>query len=167
MGRKQVMKWRKNNTPEEGGQREHRDDRKDIEIHAGSYPIDEVKAMPEYAELVEQTASKRTYALNIGYCGSSYQGLQTNEGAITIEGLLERALFLSGGIKECNFGNLQKVGWTRAARTDNQSLKSCLHSQSGCLHHTSHSSSKHLGPQENVLDYFEKNVEDCPIFLQC
>jgi hypothetical protein len=118
MGRKQVKKWQKNNVPTDGGQREYRDDRKDIEIHGGSYPLEEVKAMPEYAELVEQTASKRTFALNIGYCGTQYQGLQTNEGAITIEGLLERALFLSGGIKECNFGNLQKVGWTRAARTD-------------------------------------------------
>lgn len=34
MGRKKVMKWRKNNAPtEEGEKREYRDDRKDIEIH--------------------------------------------------------------------------------------------------------------------------------------
>jgi hypothetical protein len=119
MGRKKVMKWRKNHPADDSsGKREYRDDRKDIELHGGSYPLEEVKAMPEYKNMVEQTSSKKTYALNIGYCGTSYQGLQTNEGAITIEGLLERALFLSGGIKECNFGNLQKVGWTRAARTD-------------------------------------------------
>lgn len=32
--------------------------------------------------------------------------------------MLERALLLSGSINECNFGNLQKLSWTRAARTD-------------------------------------------------
>ena len=119
MGRKKVARWKKkNNDTNKDGKKEYRDDRKDIEIHGGSYLIEDVKAMPEYGHRVEQIASKRTFALNIGYCGSKYQGLQTNEGAVTIEGILERALFLGGGIKECNFGNLQKIGWTRAARTD-------------------------------------------------
>ena len=31
---------------------------------------------------------------------------------------MERALLLAGGIIECNYGNLNKIQWTRAARTD-------------------------------------------------
>lgn len=111
------MRWKKSH-PEEAKKKGPRDDRKDIALHGGSYPLEEVKAMPEYAERIEQDAPKRSYALNIGYCGSAYQGLQTNEGAVTIEAYLERALLLAGGIKEHNFGNLQKIGWSRAARTD-------------------------------------------------
>ncbi|GMF43088.1 unnamed protein product [Phytophthora fragariaefolia] len=41
-----------------------------------------------------------------------------NEGVKTIEAELERALFEAGGIAESNYGFLQKIGWSRAARTD-------------------------------------------------
>jgi len=40
-----------------------------------------------------------------------------NPDAETVEKELERAFFLSGAIQESNFGHLQKVQWTRAART--------------------------------------------------
>ena len=63
-------------------------------------------------------APKRKYALALAYCGTNYQGLQVNPGAVTVEGVLERALFLSGGIQESNYGTFQKIAWTRAARTD-------------------------------------------------
>ena len=63
-------------------------------------------------------APKRKYALCFGYLGTQYQGLQVNPGAFSVESMLEKALFLSGGVMEHNFGNLQKIAWTRTARTD-------------------------------------------------
>ena len=63
MGRKNVMRWKKRDHSEE----EYRDERRDHEVHGGSYPIEDVKAMPDYQNhRVEQSASKRTFALNIG-----------------------------------------------------------------------------------------------------
>ena len=88
--------------------------------HAGCISLAEVKASPEFADRVvfPADAPKRKYGMCFGYLGSSYQGLQINPGAVTVEAVLEKALFLAGGIEECNYENLQKVGWTRAARTD-------------------------------------------------
>ena len=88
--------------------------------HAGCISLEQVKASPEFADRIvfPADAPKRKYGVCFGYLGSSYQGLQINPGAVTVEAVLEKALFLSGGIEECNYENLQKVGWTRAARTD-------------------------------------------------
>lgn len=61
---------------------------------------------------------KRKIAMLLAYCGAGYQGMQRNPGAITIEGELEQALFRAGAISQCNFGDLRKVDWMRAARTD-------------------------------------------------
>jgi tRNA pseudouridine38-40 synthase len=61
---------------------------------------------------------KRKIAVLLAYCGAGYQGMQRNPGAITIEGELEQALFRANAIAECNFGDLRKVDWMRAARTD-------------------------------------------------
>ena len=36
----------------------------------------------------------------------------------SIEAELERAFYLGGAIAQTNFGYLQKIGWSRAARTD-------------------------------------------------
>ena len=97
------------------------DNRRDFgeDIHEGSFPLEEVKEMEAYKRRIEQPpSSKRKFALAIGYCGTNYHGLQVNPGAVTIESILERALFLCGGIKEHNYGHLQKISWTRAARTD-------------------------------------------------
>ena len=41
-----------------------------------------------------------------------------NPGTVSVESVLERALFLCGGIDASNFGNLHKIGWSRAGRTD-------------------------------------------------
>ena len=70
--------------------------------------------------------TKKKMAVCFGYLGSKYQGLQVNPDADTIEKELERALFLCGGIHESNFGFLQKVQWTRAARTGEKYNYSCL-----------------------------------------
>jgi tRNA pseudouridine(38-40) synthase len=91
----------------------------DEDRHEGSFPLEEVQAMEEYSRRISQPPStKRKYALAIAYCGTNYHGLQVNPGAITIEAILERALLLCGAIQESNYGHLQKISWTRAARTD-------------------------------------------------
>ena len=77
--------------------------------HAGSIPLDDIKQSSEYLRKVEQVGPKRKYAICFGYIGSAYQGLQINPNAITVEAMLEKALFLSGAITEHNFGYMQKV----------------------------------------------------------
>eukprot|EP00981_Chlorochromonas_danica_P002112 scaffold424_cov165-Ochromonas_danica.AAC.12 len=89
------------------------------ERHPGSYPIEELKASEAYTQHIDQVNGvKRKYAVCVSYLGTKYQGLQINPGAKTIEAELERAFFLAGGIVESNYGYMQKVQWTRAARTD-------------------------------------------------
>ena len=99
----------------------HDDDEKDgnqLTRHAGSIPLDDIKLSLEYSRKLIQNGPKRKYAVCFGYLGSAYQGLQINPNALTVEALLEKALFLSGAISELNFGYMQKVQWTRSARTD-------------------------------------------------
>ena len=100
--------------------REPRDNRDDFSVHGGSFKLSDIQKDPLWQSRVTQPehAPKRKYALCIGYLGTEYQGLQINPGAITIEAILEKALFLSGAIDEKNFGNIQKVAWSRTARTD-------------------------------------------------
>lgn len=88
------------------------------ERHKGSYDLEVIKSSEAYEKRIEQqNAVKRKYAICFGYLGSKYQGLQINPGADTVEKELERAVFLAGGIQECNFGYLHKVQFSRAART--------------------------------------------------
>ena len=44
--------------------------------------------------------------------------MQRNPGARTIEGELEKALFRAGAIAEGDLGDMWKIDWMRAARTD-------------------------------------------------
>lgn len=45
--------------------------------------------------------------------------MQRNEHSLSsIEEELEKALYRVGGIRDSNFGNLNKIGWTRSSRTD-------------------------------------------------
>ena len=57
-------------------------------------------------------------ALLLAYCGTRYQGLQKNPGAVTVEETLGAAIHRAGGITADNVGTLQKVSWSRAGRTD-------------------------------------------------
>lgn len=62
---------------------------------------------------------KRRYAILVSYCGSGYHGLQINPPpAKTIEYDLAKAFFCAGGILDTNVHKLQRIGWSRAARTD-------------------------------------------------
>lgn len=62
--------------------------------------------------------SKRRYAILVSYCGSGYRGLQINPHAKTIELELATAFFHAGGILDTNVHKLQRIGWSRSARTD-------------------------------------------------
>jgi hypothetical protein len=107
------------------------------ERHKGSYDLEELKVTAEYARRIEGVDTKRKYAICFGYLGSNYQGLQINPGAATIERELEKALFLCGGVQECNFGFLHKIQFTRAARTGNNDANwtiSAIPSRKTCMH---------------------------------
>ena len=53
-----------------------------------------------------------------GYNGSDFCGSQKNKDVRTVEEQLEKALFKMGIISEFNFGDLKKIGFNRATRTD-------------------------------------------------
>ena len=53
-----------------------------------------------------------------GYNGVNFCGSQKNEGVRSVEGELEKALHKLGMISDFNFGDLRKIGWGRATRTD-------------------------------------------------
>ncbi|XP_058198741.1 putative tRNA pseudouridine synthase isoform X2 [Rhododendron vialii] len=64
---------------------------------------------------------KKKVVMRVGYVGSGYRGLQMqrDENALsTIERELETAIFEAGGIRDSNFGDLDKIGWARSSRTD-------------------------------------------------
>lgn len=87
--------------------------------HPGSYPLEDIKALPNYAPIDEGASQiKKKYAVCFGYLGTQYQGLQINPDCKSVEAELEKAFFLAGAIIESNFGFMQKIQWSRAARTD-------------------------------------------------
>ncbi|PIA32866.1 hypothetical protein AQUCO_04300063v1 [Aquilegia coerulea] len=61
---------------------------------------------------------RRKIAIFLAYCGVGYQGMQKNPGAKTIEGDLEEALYLAGGVPEHDRGKPKRFDWARSARTD-------------------------------------------------
>ncbi|KAG2491256.1 hypothetical protein HYH03_010463 [Edaphochlamys debaryana] len=65
--------------------------------------------------------AKRSVALHTGYVGTGFKGSSINRTLgedVTIEQVLEKALFAAGCISEANFGSFSKIRWTRASRTD-------------------------------------------------
>ncbi|KAG2945035.1 hypothetical protein PC117_g8780 [Phytophthora cactorum] len=97
-------------------QPDRRADRSDA-VHPGSYAAQRQRSETPAAD-APSLPTKRRYGLWVAFCGKNYSGMQMNEGVKTIEAELERALFEAGGIAESNYGYLQKIGWSRAARTD-------------------------------------------------
>ncbi|KAE9040087.1 hypothetical protein PR003_g5087 [Phytophthora rubi] len=96
---------------------DRRADRSDA-VHPGSYAAQRPTVAAAAADSSASLPTKRRYGLWVAFCGKNYSGMQMNEGVKTIEAELERALFEAGGIAESNYGFLQKIGWSRAARTD-------------------------------------------------
>ncbi|PNW84649.1 hypothetical protein CHLRE_03g152950v5 [Chlamydomonas reinhardtii] len=65
--------------------------------------------------------AKRSVALHTGYVGTGFKGSSINRTLgenVTIEQVLEKALFAAGCISEANFGSFSKIRWSRASRTD-------------------------------------------------
>jgi len=67
-------------------------------------------------------------AIIVGYNGNDYCGSQKNPGVRTVEGDMEVVLHNMGYIQTYNFGDLQKIGWGRATRTDKRvhALQNCF-----------------------------------------
>lgn len=108
-------KWNPNNAR----QFDRRQNGGEERVQGGSFPIEEIKGSETWEKRVEfQSGPKRNWALCFGYIGSEYQGLQMNPDCNSVERHLEKALLLAGGIQEVNFGNLNRIHWNRAARTD-------------------------------------------------
>ncbi|XP_054819035.1 putative tRNA pseudouridine synthase [Prosopis cineraria] len=68
-----------------------------------------------------EPARKKKVVMRIGYVGANYRGLQMQRdehSLSTVEKELETAIFKAGGIRDSNFGDLQKIAWARSSRTD-------------------------------------------------
>ncbi|OIW04401.1 hypothetical protein TanjilG_32593 [Lupinus angustifolius] len=68
-----------------------------------------------------QPIRKKKVVMRVGYVGTNYRGLQMQldeHSLSTVEKELEIAIFKAGGIRDSNFGDLQKIGWARSSRTD-------------------------------------------------
>jgi tRNA pseudouridine(38-40) synthase len=63
---------------------------------------------------------KRKVAIVLCYVGTNYSGLQFNSNASkeSVESVVESALHKIGCIRDSNFRQLQKSGWSRSSRTD-------------------------------------------------
>nr|KYP72955.1 Putative tRNA pseudouridine synthase [Cajanus cajan] len=59
--------------------------------------------------------------MRVGYVGTDFRGLQMQRDEhrlSTVEKELETAIFKAGGMRDSNFGDLNKVKWGRSSRTD-------------------------------------------------
>lgn len=63
---------------------------------------------------------KRKVIMIVGYNGYDFCGSQkqSDDNVRTVESVLEKALFDAEMIDYRNFGDLKKIRWTRATRTD-------------------------------------------------
>ena len=66
----------------------------------------------------DRMPGKIRVAIIVGYNGTDFCGSQKNPGVRTPEEELEKALFKINCISKFNFGDLKKIGFTRATRTD-------------------------------------------------
>ncbi|KAL0045471.1 hypothetical protein WJX82_007559 [Trebouxia sp. C0006] len=86
-----------------------------IKNHQGDSPADlaVVCGDPKLADALK-------VAIFVAYVGSAFRGLQIqrDQPGGTVEDVLQAALDAAGCILPSNFGNLQKIGWSRSSRTD-------------------------------------------------
>ncbi|KAG5064168.1 hypothetical protein AAZX31_02G218400 [Glycine max] len=64
---------------------------------------------------------KKKVVMRVGYVGTDFRGLQMQRDEhrlSTVEKELETAIFTAGGMRDSNFGDLNKVKWGRSSRTD-------------------------------------------------
>ena len=63
-------------------------------------------------------APKTRIVMIVGYNGSNFCGSQKNHDVRTPEEEIEKSLYKMGCISKFNFGDLKKISWNRATRTD-------------------------------------------------
>ena len=63
-------------------------------------------------------SKKVRVAILCGYNGINFFGSQKNDNVRSVEAELEKGLFAMKMISDFNFGDLKKIGWGRATRTD-------------------------------------------------
>lgn len=68
--------------------------------------------------MISMRKKKIRVAIIYGYNGRPFHGSQKAIGVPTVEEELEKAIFAAGLVSQSNFGNLNKMGWNRASRTD-------------------------------------------------
>lgn len=76
-------------------------------------------AAPEKEESNKPVFVKKVrVAILTGYNGADFCGSQKNEGVRTVEDEIDKALHKVGMVSDFNVGDLRKIGWGRATRTD-------------------------------------------------
>lgn len=78
--------------------------------------VEELKKEPELKKPIMN--KKIRIALLTGYNGMEFSGSQKNKNVRNVEEELEKGLFAIGMISHFNYGDLKKIGWGRATRTD-------------------------------------------------
>ena len=86
------------------------------EPQAESAPVKDVQSPSK--EIPDKLPGKCRIAMIVGYNGSDFCGSQKNDGVRTVEEQIEKALFDIKAISHFNFGDLKKIAWSRATRTD-------------------------------------------------
>ena len=94
---------------------ELKDEKKDQEQPKEEEPKEKDSIKPSQEKI---KLPKRKYAIIHGYFGQDYSGNTKNPGVHTVEEELENALYKEKFISPCNYGNLKKINWMRASRTD-------------------------------------------------
>ncbi|KAJ0539320.1 putative mitochondrial tRNA pseudouridine(27/28) synthase [Helianthus annuus] len=91
---------------------------------SSSIPQTETLAPPTPSQSVTpirwEPYRKKKVVMRVGYVGTDYKGLQMqkDDSVSTIEKELETAIYKAGGIRDSNFGDLNKIAWARSSRTD-------------------------------------------------
>lgn len=91
------------------------DDQSDAEESDEKEPAD---TQNSNGAATNKLGKKTKVVIIVGYNGSSFFGSQKNEGVRTVEGMIEEALKNMNAIAPFNYGDLKKISWTRATRTD-------------------------------------------------
>ncbi|MFS7964671.1 putative tRNA pseudouridine(38-40) synthase, Pseudouridylate synthase [Helianthus anomalus] len=92
---------------------------------SSSIPQTETLAPPTPSQSVTpirwEPYRKKKVVMRVGYVGTDYKGLQMQKDdsiSSPIEKELETAIYKAGGIRDSNFGDLNKIAWARSSRTD-------------------------------------------------
>ena len=96
--------------------------RKDLEKEEKEVPEEkqeqtETKQI-EAAKTAKAQIKKVRLTMLVGYNGINFQGSQKNRNIRSVEGEIEKVLYKLDFISHFNYGDLKKIGFSRATRTD-------------------------------------------------